>query len=179
MGFAGSIGAGKTTGALYLSKKYHVGYVRYSQVIAEWAAEPEGAKDRLQARGWEIMSKGLQAELNRRLLARIRPEESCAVDGLRHDTDERTLREAFGRAFFLIYVEATEGMRWSRTFSSGRFSDRTAFEEADLHPVERAVCSLRNHSFSVVENVGTLASYERALDVIINRIQRASSGDQS
>ncbi|HZY97487.1 MAG TPA: AAA family ATPase [Candidatus Cybelea sp.] len=178
MGFAGPIGAGKTTGALYLSEKYHLGYVRYSQVIAEWTEEDEDAKDRLQARGWDIVSKGLQADLNRRVLAKMGSHQSYAVDGLRNDTDQHSLRDAFGRAFFLIYVEAPSAIRRSRTFSSGRFSTCQAFEAADSHPVERAISGLRQHSFSVVKNIGTLRNYKWALDAIIRRIERASSGEQ-
>ncbi len=176
MGFAGPTGAGKTTGATYLAAAYGFQYVRYSQVLARWFNEDENAKDTLQARGWEVMSSGMQDELNHRVIQEIRSQDNCAVDGLRHDIDQRSLKAAFGSEFFLIYVEAPEQLRWQRAVDAGRFNSREPFRNADRHPVEQPLRTLRAQSLSVIQNAGSLASYHEALDLAIRRIRMTSIG---
>src|SRR5258708_40200555 len=84
IGIAGRIGAGKTSAARYLNTKHGFQYLRYSQVLAEWMAANPESKAQLQSVGWEVMAGGMQAELNRRLLAQIAPGRDAAVDGPRH-----------------------------------------------------------------------------------------------
>src|SRR5438445_13174620 len=94
IGFAGRIGAGKTSAAKYLNTKHGFQYLRYSQVLAEWmATNPEG-KAELQRVGWEVMAGGMQAELNRRVIARGAPQGDAAAEGLRHIIDQESPTEA-------------------------------------------------------------------------------------
>src|SRR5258708_27342566 len=84
VGITGRIGSGKTTVGKYLESRYGFQYLRYSEVLAEWRAKDPESKAHLQEVGWEVMAGGMQAELNRRLIAPVTPEHNPAGDRLRH-----------------------------------------------------------------------------------------------
>src|ERR1700694_5588389 len=102
VGITGRIGSGKTTVGRYLESSYEFQYLRYSAVLADWQIQDSESKDHLQKVGWEVMAGGLQAELNRRLIAQILPDRDVAVDGLRHPLDYDTLRSSFLPSFRLL-----------------------------------------------------------------------------
>src|SRR2546423_14305029 len=87
VGISGRIGSGKTTAGRYLESKYGFRYLRYSAVLADWLATDPESKAHLQKIGWEVMAGGMQAELNRRLMALIPISADIVVDGLRHPLD--------------------------------------------------------------------------------------------
>jgi dephospho-CoA kinase len=121
------------------------------------------------------MTSGLQEELNRRVIAAMERQRDYAVDGLRHSIDESSLKEAFAPAFFLIYVDANEELRWKRK-SRARFRTIDEFLSADTHPVELPLRALRAAAFAVIENTESILEYYCALDRALRRIQIASRG---
>src|SRR6266849_6415183 len=106
IGIAGRIGASKTSAAKYLNTKHGFQYLRYSEVLAEWQGVDPEDKGQLQKIGWKVMESGMQPELNRRLIAQVLPESDAAIDGLRHNVDEESLREAFFSSFHLLYIDS-------------------------------------------------------------------------
>ena len=112
IGIAGRIGAGKTTAGKYLGSKYGFQYLRYSQVLSNWLANDSRRKPNLQKIGWEVMEKGMQSDLNRRLIAQINPHADAAVDGLRHPLDYESLRNSFPSSFHLLFIESSRTGRW-------------------------------------------------------------------
>ena len=178
VGFAGPIGAGKTTGARYLSEKFAFQYLRYSQVLAEWLPEKRDAQGSLQAAGLEVML-GQQEELNRRLIAKIVPGRNLAVDGLRHPTDAASLRAAIGAGFFLFYIEAPQDVRWVRKQVSGRFRTWEEFNEADGHPVERPQLMLLERAAVTIRNIGSIETYYEALRSNLEQIRSGGVGGLS
>src|SRR5271154_5370305 len=104
VGIAGRIGAGKTSAAKYVSSNFSFQYLRYSEVLAAWLAPGREGKAKLQVIGWEVMEKGLQSELNHRLIEQILPDSDAVVDGLRHPLDYTSLNTAFGSSFRLIFI---------------------------------------------------------------------------
>lgn len=173
IGFAGPIGAGKTTGAQYLSDEFGFQYVRYSQILAEWFPRKRDAHKSLQAAGLKVMLHQ-QQELNRRLIAKIAPGRDVAVDGLRHITDAASLRTAIGAGFFLFYVEAPRELRWARKRDSGHFKTEKEFDEADRHPVEQPRLLLLERAAAIIWNTGPIESYYAALRSSVE--QRTSRG---
>src|SRR5437016_5894582 len=104
VGFAGRMGSGKTSAAVYLTSKYHFQYTRYSRILQQWQAADSDARDRLQLIGWDVMAGGLQTELNARLIAALDPSRSAAIDGLRHPIDFDCLSSAFSPAFGMVFL---------------------------------------------------------------------------
>jgi dephospho-CoA kinase len=165
IGFAGRIGAGKTSAAQYVSSKYGFQYTRYSAVLQSWLAADGYDKDRLQKLGWDIMAGGQQAELNSRLLAGLDRSRSAAIDGLRHPIDFDTLSSTFGSSFRLVFLQARQETRFERL--RARFSDYAAFREADSHPVEGRIDSLQPLASMIISNDESLEDLCRRLDALI------------
>src|SRR5229473_373683 len=120
VGITGRIGSGKTTVGRYLESRYGFQYLRYSEVLAEWLAKDPESKAHLQKVGWEVMAGGMQAELNRRLIARITPDADVGVDGLRHPLDYATLSSSFSESFRLLYLDRPRVQRFERLSKLGK-----------------------------------------------------------
>jgi dephospho-CoA kinase len=162
IGIAGRIGAGKTTAARYLSSRRGFQYLRYSQVLSEWKGT--GSKVGLQEIGWEVMAGGMQGELNRRLITRIRPDDDVAVDGLRHPLDYESLQSSFASSFHLLFIDCSEEQRWSRKGVKHKYRTLSSFRAADSHPVEQHIESLRGKAALVLQNNQSLQDLFCALD---------------
>jgi dephospho-CoA kinase len=162
VGFAGHIGAGKTSAANYLSSKYGFQYARYSQVLRDWLASEAPGRDGLQDFGWEVMAGGRQVQLNARLIAGLSRSQSAAIDGLRHYIDFHSLSYAFGASFRLVFLEAAAEARFKRTKS--RFSTYEAFLAADSHPVEAQIDSLKPLAAATIPTEESLEGLYRRLD---------------
>jgi dephospho-CoA kinase len=162
VGLAGRIGAGKTSAAEYLSSKYRFQYARYSLVLQEWLSPDTSDRDRLQKLGWDIMSGGLQVELNSRLIAALDHSRSAVIDGLRHPIDFDSLASTFGSSFRIIFLEAPPHARFERLRS--RFSTFDEFYAADVQPVEQNIDILRPLADVTIPNEGSIESLYQHLD---------------
>jgi dephospho-CoA kinase len=164
IGFAGHIGAGKTTAAEYLRSKHGFQYTRYSQVLQDWKASvPPGPKG-LQQFGWEVMAGGRQTELNAHLIAGLDRSRSAAIDGLRHPIDFDSLSDAFGASFRLLFLDASAETRFAR---KPRFATHDAFLAADSQPVEAHIEKLRLLATATVPNEESLATFYHRLDELL------------
>src|SRR5260221_5533491 len=172
IGFAGRIGAGKTSAAKYLNTKHGFQYLRYSQVLAAWMAANPESKAQLQKIGWEVMAGGMQTELNRRLIAQVTPEGDTAVDGLRHTIDQESLSKAFPSSFHLLYIDSGAEQRWIHVSGKGRYTSRDIFDAADSHPVEQQIESLRTRADLVLRNDGSLHELHTAIEEAIFSFRR-------
>ncbi|HVR47706.1 MAG TPA: hypothetical protein VMT95_13835 [Candidatus Binatia bacterium] len=113
-----------------------------------------------------------QAELNRRLLAKVLPKRDVAIDGLRHPIDAAMLRDAFPGAFHLLYIDAPSHLRWERKQLGGRFQSPDAFRRADDHPVERPGLALVSEASAVVTNDRTRDDYQKELATLLERLRK-------
>jgi dephospho-CoA kinase len=108
------------------------------------------------------MARGLQPELNARLIAELDPSRSAAIDGLRHPLDFESLKEAFGASFGMVFLDARPEIRFERQHQ--RFRDFAGFEIADMHPVESLVDSLRSQASVAISNEESQDSLYQKLD---------------
>lgn len=167
VGITGRIGSGKTTVGRYLESRYGFQYLRYSAVLEDWLAKDPESKTHLQRVGWEVMAGGMQAELNRRLTARILPDADVAVDGLRHPLDYETLNNSFPGSFRLLYMDSPRIQRFDRLSRLGKYVDLGAFDAADSHPVEQEIESLRAIGTAVIPNERSLQHLYAMVDEAI------------
>jgi dephospho-CoA kinase len=172
VGIAGRIGSGKTTVGRYLESRYGFQYIRYSEVLADWLAKDPESRTHLQKVGWEVMAGGMQAELNRRLIARIRPDVDVAVDGLRHPLDSESLKNTFSDSFYLIYIDSPSRQRFERLNQKGNYADFDSFTAADSHPVEQQIESLRSNATLVVHYEGSQQDLYGAVDQAIRSFRK-------
>jgi dephospho-CoA kinase len=162
VGFAGRIGAGKTSAAMYLTSKYQFHYTRYSRVLQQWQAADGDARERLQEFGWDVMAGGLQTELNARLIGALDRSRSASIDGLRHSIDFECLSKAFSPAFGMVFLEAGEELRYARL--KQRYATFEAFQVADSHPVEAHIDGLRSLATLTLLNESSLENLHERLD---------------
>ncbi|SRR6266404_5716652 len=172
VGITGRIGSGKTTVGRYLQSRYNFQYLRYSEILAEWRAKDPESKAHLQKVGWEVMTGGMQAELNRRLIAGIAPYVDVAVDGLRHPLDCETLKNSFSDSFRLLYIDSPSRLRFDRLNQKGKYADFASFEAADSHPVEQQIGSLRINAALVIRNEDSLQELYAKVDEAIHRFRK-------
>lgn len=175
IGITGRIGAGKTSAGEYLRDVHGFQYLRYSQVLAGWQAEGARAQASLQDIGWEVMSTGKQAELNRRLISQIVPDGDVAVDGLRHPVDLESLRSALGPSFHLLYLDCPQEIRWDRKKVKEKYRSLNAFTCADSHPVEQHIESLQSSAALVIRNEGSLQDLYSAVDRAIGKFRNGDA----
>jgi dephospho-CoA kinase len=173
IGITGRIGAGKTSAGEYLKSKHGFQYLRYSQVLADWRANNAGSQACLQDIGWEVMSTGVQNELNRRLIVQVGSEGDVVIDGLRHPIDFESLKSAFGPSFRLLYLDSPQEARWDRKRVKEKYGSLEAFRRADSHPVEQQIESLRTRAALVIRNEGSLEDFHAALDETVRGFRRA------
>lgn len=172
VGITGRIGSGKTTVGRYLESRYGFQYIRYSEVLAEWRAKDPESKGQLQMVGWEVMAGGMQAELNRRLIARIRPDVDVAVDGLRHPLDYDALSNSFLASFRLLFIDSPPHLRFERLNQKDRYADYNSFEAADSYPVEQHIDSLRANATLVLHYEGSQQDLCGAVDEAIRSFRK-------
>ncbi len=175
LGIAGRIGAGKTTVGSYLAERHRFQYIRYSQVLADWQAERPESREQLQKVGWDVMARGLQPELNRRLIARIDQGHNWAVDGLRHIIDFESLSTAFSGSFLLAFIDCPAELRWEHVKLKGRCLTMAEFQRFDDHPVEQRIDDLRKKAHSMLSNFGPLHDLHLQVDAAL---QQFALGEQ-
>lgn len=172
VGITGRIGSGKTTVGRYLESRHRFQYLRYSEVLAEWLAKDPESKAQLQKVGWEVMAGGMQADLNRRLIARVTPDADFAVDGLRHPLDFDTLRNSFSASFHLLFMDSPPQLRFERLNQKGKYADFASFAAADSHPVEQQIDLLRPNAALVISNERSLPDLYATVDEAIRNFRR-------
>jgi dephospho-CoA kinase len=173
IGIAGRIGAGKTSAGGYLNSKHGFQYLRYSQVLSEWLANDSERKALLQDIGWEVMTKGMQPELNRRLIAQIKPDSDVAVDGLRHPIDYESLKNSFPASFHLLFIDSPQEVRWERKKDKTKYVSLRSFKTSDSHPVEQQIEVLRANAALVLQNESSLQDLYAALDAAVRGFRKA------
>jgi dephospho-CoA kinase len=168
VGITGRLGTGKTTAARYLSTQHGFNYIRYSQILADWFQEDPNRKANLQLMGWEVMSGGLQAELNARLMAQMTSEVDWVVDGLRHTLDYESLKNAFTSSFHMLYIDSPRQERWVRLQKHLRFCTFDDFCVADSHAVEQQIEALQQVAEAGIQNSGSIEDlYEKLTRFVI------------
>ena len=173
IGITGHIGSGKTTVGRYLESKYGFQYLRYSAVLADWLARDPENKAQLQKVGWEVMAGGTQAELNRRLLAQVKPGVDVAVDGLRHPLDYHTLDNEFSPSFHLLYIDSPSQLRFERKKDKTKYADFAKFQAADSHDVEQQIDSLRANADVVIHNEASPQALYTKVDEVVRAFRKA------
>jgi dephospho-CoA kinase len=156
------MGAGKTSAAKHISSKFRLQYTRYSRVLEDWMAQDGTDRGKLQEIGWKVMDRGLQVELNSRLIGGLDLTRGAAIDGLRHPIDFDSLFAALHPSFKLIFLEAPPQKRFERLRS--KFATFEAFEEADAQPVEGYIDFLKSLSSVTLVNDESLESLFAQLD---------------
>lgn len=163
VGISGPIAAGKTTAARFLQDAGFE-YARYSQILADLAAQEGQPPDRhnLQAIGHRVHQDPGQRWLNTSLLSRTEPDNTdLVIDGLRWPEDHAFWVERFGPAFRHVHLSAPPDVRRARYAADGKSA--AEFDNASDHAVEAAVSRLGTLSHFRIENDRLIDDVRREL----------------
>ena len=172
IGITGQMGSGKTTASEYLVTEHGFSHIRYSQVLADWRNEDPELKSRLQEIGWEVMSGGLQPELNKRLIAKITLDNDWVVEGLRHPLDYQSLKNAFASRFHLVYIDSSQQARWLRFQKGSRFKTFDEFLKADSFPVEQQIPNLKHLAELCITSTEPLQQLYGPLSHFVSKLRK-------
>jgi uncharacterized protein YprB with RNaseH-like and TPR domain/predicted nuclease with RNAse H fold/dephospho-CoA kinase len=167
IGLSGALGAGKTTAARFFEKRGFK-YCRYSEVIESLARakDLDVTRQVLQEEGQRVHSELGQRWLGRALLRAHLVSEKLVIDGLRFPDDHAFLVELFGWRFSHVHVRVARNIRKAR-YEARELAD---FEVAASHEVESKAETLENLANIVLENNGTLSSYEVSLNKVLDAL---------
>jgi dephospho-CoA kinase len=169
IGITGPIGAGKTTAAKYLAATHGLSYLRYSEVLAEMSPEPTPDRQTLRDFGSDIMSRGMQSNLNQKLLSKMQSGINYVIDGLRHPIDFETLSTR--PPFYLLYIDASPQIRWQRLSSRDKSMTWEEFPALEEHSVESYLPMLKEKAYKIFLNEAQMTEFHKALDVVFSDIR--------
>lgn len=169
IGFAGRIGAGKTTLSRMAAAQLHLPWTGFGDLVRAVAVSrgESLARDSLQALGDSLIQQGWW-EFCQALLSQAgwRDGGGLVIDGLRHVGAVETLRAlTLTSPMVVVFVDLAPGLRQRRLEAKGaKWSDILA---ADSHPNEAQVASVRALADVVVDNSGEL---EATCDSLLARL---------
>lgn len=165
VGFAGRIGAGKTTAARHLEDLGYA-YCRYSQVIADILQEKgiEATREAMQDEGEKIFESG-QYGLNQKVEARLAGNRRVAIDGMRHLEDDTYWKEKCFLEFRLVYIDANESECAKR-----KQLGLEEYRAMSGHQDEQETADLRSYADVVIENNGSFEGFYEKLDALLENI---------
>jgi uncharacterized protein YprB with RNaseH-like and TPR domain/predicted nuclease with RNAse H fold/dephospho-CoA kinase len=171
IGISGRICAGKTTAARLLEKRGFA-YTRFSMVIDDEIIGTGGIPDRKsrQRVGIEIHEEKGQRWLCEKVLDRVQDRKLIVIDGLRFPEDHAYFSERYGADYVHVHIVSSEPLRRAR-YDAGKDGD-PSFLDADMQPVERKIDELKMMATAVIENDGSLDSFEGALMSAIKNTTR-------
>jgi len=176
IGVAGRNGAGKGEVIRLLEERGYRG-ASLSDVIRSVLTERGQAheRDRMTALGNELRAEGGSSVLADRLLAEMPAGGRYAVDSVRHPAEVEALRAA-GQGFKLLWVHASEAVRFERSVERQREGDATSLEQFREHerreeknadPNAQQLDAVEALADCVVTNDGDLGALEAALDAAL------------
>lgn len=158
-GIAGPTAGGKTTVAEFIVKEYKAGYLRYSDILANIAADRDlDPTDKVSLQGLYITlrkerGEGWLAEE----VAQKAEDLDCTdlvIEGNRRKTDLETLKDIADRRnerLIFIFIDASLKTRFQRYNDRLERQGKSAvtwddFEEIEQSPAENEVENLRQHA---------------------------------
>ncbi len=166
IGLSGPTATGKTTAGKLLESK-GFSYGRYSMVINNLHKIENGDLNRstLQDLGNKINTEKGQRWLGKKLISMFSEEENVVIDGLRFLEDYTFLKETFGPAFTLIYIDTPSDIRCERYINMGK--KKEDFINAEHHNVERDVEKLLDKANIKIDNDKSIVDFkEKILEII-------------
>jgi len=180
IGLTGENCSGKGTIAEYLMKKGFY-YLSLSDVIREEVASDgnEITRERLIAKGNELRENFGRSVLAKKTIEKIESDKNYVVDSIRNPSEVNELKKI--NNFFLIYVTASQNIRFERMKIRGRESDPKTFEEfIKLEKIENKnredykqnLEDTKKMSDKKIENEGSITNLYDKVDITLSGISK-------
>ena len=174
---AGSLGAGKTTGALYLADKYdnqHLSFVDKIWVPILNERKLEINRRNLQVLGVELMSKMGPQKLVESLLREAVPKKNILIDDVRRGDVVGIIKD-FCLGAFLIYIEADFNTRFPRLVARDNIKSEEEQLNAENFETELTIPELKLMADVVIHNNGDKNLFYSHLDQAMSIAERKFS----
>ena len=168
IGFSGKIASGKTTASKFF-EEHGFTYVRYSQILESILRENghEVTRENLQRLGLEMSEK--QIELSKKVYEEVKDKNHIVIDGLRHPEDYTFFFEMFGFDFYHIYISSNEVENTKRF--ENLYGDTVKYAKVVQNDAEKNVSKLKNLSYKIIDNDGTIDDFKEKLSSFFREIQ--------
>ncbi len=177
IGLTGSIGAGKGEVGKYLASKY--GYVQLTigDVVRDYLREHgmEITRDNSVRVSEEMRQKYGVTYWVQKVVDKILKEgyDKVVVDGVRLPTDDKLLRDSFGKDYILIKVDADPSIRFERLKKRARPGFPKTLEEFKFHEQRENKVFKLDQTFkladAVVDNSTTLEELYKRVDELLTK----------
>lgn len=183
VGIVGESGSGKDTVAAYLANVYHVVPLRFSEPIKDVLLMFFDHPSR-EDQAWiavEFKKHFGKDVFCRALKKKLPSEEHVSFNGLRYLVDYEFLRSIENN--FLIYVTASQKVRWQRIFDRGEKSDdnlslKQFIEmEANLE-TERDIPLIGSKADFTITNEGTVEELLAGTDEVMKKMLKQESSQE-
>lgn len=166
VGFSGTIGAGKTTSATFLSSQGYA-ITRFSNILRKILQNQNVpiTRSSLQEIGLEIYKTGKQRWLGKEVVRQVSAEQRVAIDGLRFPEDHSSLVESFGPSFRHIHIECDQKVRSVRNIDGGE--EDIPLNKALLHEVEGGITQLASLAHDHIDNNSTKENLFSSIEDIL------------
>ena len=171
---AGSLGAGKTTAAKYVSKKY--GFQHLSFVEEIWkpilnARKQEINRENLQKLGIELMEKIGPRKIVEDLLKKALPNKTILIDDVRRKEVVEIIKQHCSNVF-LIYIEADFSTRYPRLVERDKIKNEEEQLKAEKVETELTIPELKLIADYIINNNENINSFYLNIDNVINNIEK-------
>lgn len=166
---SGSLGAGKTTAAAYISKKY--GYQHLSFVEEIWKPilrerRLEINRSNLQQLGIELMNTKGPMKIVETLLDKAIPNNWILIDDVRRK-DVVEIIKSLSLSVFLVYIDVDFNIRFPRLVERDNIKSEEEQLKAETVETETTIPELKQIANHIIINSGDLNTFYNSLDEAI------------
>jgi len=176
---SGSLGAGKTTAAKYISKKYgfqHLSFVEeiWKPILLERGMESD--RSNLQTLGIELMKSYGPEQIVKMLLKKAIPKQYIVIDDIRRK-DIMPILQKFCTFVFLIYIETNFDKRFPRLVKRDNVQSKEEQLSAENVETETTIYELKEIADIVIINESVINDYYIQIDNAIIELNRLMNND--
>lgn len=166
---SGSLGAGKTTAASYISQKYgyqHLSFVGeiWKPILRERGLEIN--RENLQSLGIELMNSIGPTKIVEILLDKAIPYNRIVIDDVRRKDVVEIIKE-LSLDVFLVYINVDFKTRYPRLVKRDKIKSEEEQLKAEAVETETAIPELKSIANYIINNSGNLNSFYASLDEAI------------
>ena len=167
---SGTIGAGKSTAAVYLSEKYdyvHLSYVEkiWKPILAKRKVNP--SRENLQDLGEELMQKHGLEGLARLILPYLPKDRPFVIDDIRSPVVLSELRECIRKDLILVFIDTSAASRTPRLQIRDNLTSADELRSIESRITEKSIPDLEACADIVVVNNGSKTDFYKQIDQFV------------
>ncbi len=171
--FGGTIGAGKSTASLYLTKKYGFTSLSYVDLIWKPILLERGMdinRENLQNLGDELREKYGIKDLAKMIIPFVSQYKRIVIDDIRDPDAYYALAEYFGESIFLVFIDTKTENRVPRLKIRDNLKSIDELRSIERRKTETKISLLKPIANYIIKNNGSLHDYELEIQNCIKKL---------